>query len=145
MVGKDCVAIACDLRLGNQALTVACNFEKVRSGCRAAVPTETAGRQVERNRHPREFTEATEGERREPKRRRDVGAASNAALRIEQEKMAICLERLALPGAERSRSLESGGKDISLEVDEMPSKRGLVGHARVFETVKGGGAGQGAT
>ncbi|CAH7675963.1 20S proteasome subunit [Phakopsora pachyrhizi] len=29
MVGKDCVAIACDLRLGNQALTVACNFEKV--------------------------------------------------------------------------------------------------------------------
>lgn len=31
MVGKDCVAIACDLRLGNQALTVACNFEKVQS------------------------------------------------------------------------------------------------------------------
>lgn len=30
MVGKGCVAIACDLRLGNQALTVACNFEKVR-------------------------------------------------------------------------------------------------------------------
>ena len=30
MVGKECVAIACDLRLGNQALTVACNFEKVR-------------------------------------------------------------------------------------------------------------------
>ncbi|PLW10224.1 hypothetical protein PCANC_06602 [Puccinia coronata f. sp. avenae] len=29
MVGKECVAIACDLRLGNQALTVACNFEKV--------------------------------------------------------------------------------------------------------------------
>ncbi|GAA5935522.1 proteasome core particle subunit beta 3 [Sporobolomyces koalae] len=29
MVGKDCVAIACDMRLGNQALTVACNFEKV--------------------------------------------------------------------------------------------------------------------
>ncbi|BGP49088.1 proteasome core particle subunit beta 3 [Rhodotorula kratochvilovae] len=29
MVGKGCVAIACDLRLGNQALTVACNFEKV--------------------------------------------------------------------------------------------------------------------
>jgi 20S proteasome subunit beta 3 len=29
MVGQDCVAIACDLRLGNQALTVACNFEKV--------------------------------------------------------------------------------------------------------------------
>jgi len=29
MVGKDCVAIACDLRLGNQALTVATNFEKV--------------------------------------------------------------------------------------------------------------------
>lgn len=31
MKGKDCVAIACDLRLGNQALTVACNFEKVRA------------------------------------------------------------------------------------------------------------------
>ena len=31
MVGKDCVAIASDLRLGNQALTVACNFEKVSS------------------------------------------------------------------------------------------------------------------
>lgn len=30
MVGKNCVAIACDLRLGNQALTVATNFEKVR-------------------------------------------------------------------------------------------------------------------
>lgn len=30
MVGKDCVAIASDLRLGNQALTVATNFEKVR-------------------------------------------------------------------------------------------------------------------
>ena len=29
MVGKDCVAIASDLRLGNQALLVACNFEKV--------------------------------------------------------------------------------------------------------------------
>ncbi|KAM0746948.1 proteasome subunit beta type-3 [Meredithblackwellia eburnea MCA 4105] len=29
MVGADCVAIACDLRLGNQALTVATNFEKV--------------------------------------------------------------------------------------------------------------------
>lgn len=29
MVGKDCVAIASDLRLGNQALTVATNFEKV--------------------------------------------------------------------------------------------------------------------
>lgn len=29
MKGKGCVAIACDLRLGNQALTVACNFEKV--------------------------------------------------------------------------------------------------------------------
>jgi len=29
MVGKNCVAIACDLRLGNQALTVATNFEKV--------------------------------------------------------------------------------------------------------------------
>ena len=30
MVGKNCVAIASDLRLGNQALTVATNFEKVR-------------------------------------------------------------------------------------------------------------------
>jgi hypothetical protein len=29
MVGKDCVAIASDLRLGNQALLVAANFEKV--------------------------------------------------------------------------------------------------------------------
>jgi 20S proteasome subunit beta 3 len=29
MRGKNCVAIACDLRLGNQALTVACNFDKV--------------------------------------------------------------------------------------------------------------------
>ncbi|ORY89717.1 proteasome subunit beta type-3 [Leucosporidium creatinivorum] len=29
MVGKGCVAIACDLRLGNQALTIACNHEKV--------------------------------------------------------------------------------------------------------------------
>lgn len=29
MVGKDCVAIACDLRLGNQALTISCNHEKV--------------------------------------------------------------------------------------------------------------------
>ncbi|KAI0314178.1 20S proteasome subunit beta 3 [Amylostereum chailletii] len=29
MVGKDCVAIASDLRLGNQALLVATNFEKV--------------------------------------------------------------------------------------------------------------------
>jgi hypothetical protein len=29
MVGKGCVAIACDTRLGNQALTVASNFEKV--------------------------------------------------------------------------------------------------------------------
>ena len=29
MVGKDCVAIASDLRLGNQALTIACNHEKV--------------------------------------------------------------------------------------------------------------------
>lgn len=32
MVGSNCVAIACDLRLGNQALTVACNFEKVSCG-----------------------------------------------------------------------------------------------------------------
>lgn len=29
MKGKNCVAIASDLRLGNQALTVACNFDKV--------------------------------------------------------------------------------------------------------------------
>ncbi|MCO5598524.1 hypothetical protein L7F22_052621 [Adiantum nelumboides] len=29
MRGKNCVAIASDLRLGNQALTVACNFDKV--------------------------------------------------------------------------------------------------------------------
>lgn len=29
MRGKNCVAIANDLRLGNQALTVACNFDKV--------------------------------------------------------------------------------------------------------------------
>ncbi|TFY75111.1 hypothetical protein EWM64_g8901 [Hericium alpestre] len=29
MVGKDCVAIASDLRLGSQALTVATNFEKI--------------------------------------------------------------------------------------------------------------------
>lgn len=36
MVGKDCVAIASDLRLGNQALLVASNFEKVsRRGGRA--------------------------------------------------------------------------------------------------------------
>lgn len=39
MVGKGCVAIACDLRLGNQALTVACNFEKARprSSCQCAL------------------------------------------------------------------------------------------------------------
>jgi len=29
MKGKNCVAIACDLRLGNQALTIATNFEKM--------------------------------------------------------------------------------------------------------------------
>jgi hypothetical protein len=29
MVGKDCVAIASDLRLGNQALGVSSNFQKV--------------------------------------------------------------------------------------------------------------------
>ncbi|KAI5119224.1 hypothetical protein M0805_002150 [Coniferiporia weirii] len=29
MVGKECVAIASDLRLGNQALTIACNHEKI--------------------------------------------------------------------------------------------------------------------
>jgi 20S proteasome subunit beta 3 len=33
MVGKDCVAIACDLRLGNQALGISNNFEKVRILC----------------------------------------------------------------------------------------------------------------
>lgn len=32
MVGKDCVAIACDLRLGSQATGVAMNFEKVGYG-----------------------------------------------------------------------------------------------------------------
>lgn len=31
MVGKDCVAIACDLRLGNQALGISSKFEKVRA------------------------------------------------------------------------------------------------------------------
>jgi hypothetical protein len=31
MVGKDCVAIASDLRLGNQALGISSNFQKVRS------------------------------------------------------------------------------------------------------------------
>ena len=30
MVGKDCVAIASDLRLGNQALGISSNFQKVR-------------------------------------------------------------------------------------------------------------------
>ena len=29
MTGKDCVAIACDLRLGSQSLGVANNFEKI--------------------------------------------------------------------------------------------------------------------
>jgi 20S proteasome subunit beta 3 len=29
MVGKDCVAIASDLRLGNQAVGIAANFDKV--------------------------------------------------------------------------------------------------------------------
>lgn len=29
MIGKDCVAIASDLRLGQQAIGVAMNFEKV--------------------------------------------------------------------------------------------------------------------
>lgn len=32
MLGDKCVAIACDTRLGNQALTVNCNFEKVGGG-----------------------------------------------------------------------------------------------------------------
>jgi 20S proteasome subunit beta 3 len=30
MVGKDCVAIASDLRLGNQALGISSNFPKVK-------------------------------------------------------------------------------------------------------------------
>ena len=30
MVGKDCVAIASDLRLGSQSLGISSNFEKVR-------------------------------------------------------------------------------------------------------------------
>lgn len=34
MLGDGCVAIACDLRLGNQALTISCNFEKVSRGGR---------------------------------------------------------------------------------------------------------------
>ncbi len=29
MIGKDCVAIACDMRLGQQSIGVAYNFEKV--------------------------------------------------------------------------------------------------------------------
>lgn len=33
MIGKDCVAIASDLRLGQQAVGVAANFDKV--GCAA--------------------------------------------------------------------------------------------------------------
>ena len=33
MVGKDCVAIASDLRLGNQALGVSSNFQRVCSIC----------------------------------------------------------------------------------------------------------------
>jgi 20S proteasome alpha/beta subunit len=32
MIGKDCVAIASDLRLGSQAVGLASNFEKVSSG-----------------------------------------------------------------------------------------------------------------
>ena len=32
MLGDKCVAIACDLRLGSQALTINCDFEKVRQG-----------------------------------------------------------------------------------------------------------------
>jgi 20S proteasome alpha/beta subunit len=35
MVGKDCVAIASDLRLGNQAVGIAANFDKVRKTVRA--------------------------------------------------------------------------------------------------------------
>jgi 20S proteasome subunit beta 3 len=31
MVGKECVAIASDLRLGNQALGISSNFQRVRS------------------------------------------------------------------------------------------------------------------
>lgn len=33
MVGKDCVAIAGDLRLGNQAMGISSNFDKVGSVC----------------------------------------------------------------------------------------------------------------
>ncbi len=29
MKGKECVAIASDLRLGNQSITISCNHEKV--------------------------------------------------------------------------------------------------------------------
>lgn len=35
MLGDKCVAIACDLRLGNQALTINCDFEKVCGGWRS--------------------------------------------------------------------------------------------------------------
>lgn len=38
MVGKNCVAIASDLRLGSQALTIATNFEKVRGLRRSIAP-----------------------------------------------------------------------------------------------------------
>lgn len=35
MLGDKCVAIACDLRLGNQALTINCDFEKVCTSCKS--------------------------------------------------------------------------------------------------------------
>ena len=38
MVGKDCVAIASDLRLGNQAVGIAANFDKVSETFRAGLP-----------------------------------------------------------------------------------------------------------
>jgi 20S proteasome alpha/beta subunit len=39
MAGKDCVAIASDLRLGAGAMTVALNFEKVGRGLQRPVPS----------------------------------------------------------------------------------------------------------
>jgi hypothetical protein len=38
MIGKDCVAIASDLRLGAQSIGVAMNFEKVSCGLNIIVP-----------------------------------------------------------------------------------------------------------
>lgn len=37
MIGKDCVAIACDMRLGQQSIGVAYNFEKVSYRCKFLV------------------------------------------------------------------------------------------------------------